>query len=218
MLSSVLCVSLLDIFEFGIVVFRLLLNCIFSMLRSGGSRPRKRKFRGNQFINAAKKPRVADTAVNNETSVSEQSTSTVSASARKIGSQNPQLGTQSKPDVTGYRLIDMELLELFTQTVCKECFNSSLVVEDEERERKGSASHLRVRCEDCGWAFTSYTSKRVQHSFDINRRFVYAMRSIGQGHASMKRFCSYMNMHHHCPTNHTMLLMLPCQKLQNLWL
>lgn len=89
----------------------------------------------------------------------------------------------------------MELLgELFTQMVCKECGNSCLVLEDEPRERKGSASHLRVRCKDCGWVYTFYTSKKVQHSFDINRRFVYAMRSIGQGHASMKRFCSYMNM------------------------
>ena len=68
------------------------------------------------------------------------------------------------------------------------------LLEDEPCERKGSASHLRVRCEDCGWVYTFYTSKTVQHSFDINRRFVYAMRSIGQGHASMKRFCSYMNM------------------------
>ena len=63
-----------------------------------------------------------------------------------------------------------------------------LVLEDEPCEQKGSASHLRVRCKDCGWVYTFYTSKKVQHSFDINRRFVYAMRSIGQGHASMKRF------------------------------
>jgi hypothetical protein len=89
----------------------------------------------------------------------------------------------------------MELLgELFTQMVCKECGNSCLVLEDEPRERKGSASHFRVCCKDCRWVYTFYTSKKVQHSFDINRRFVYAMRSIGQGHASMKRFCSYMNI------------------------
>ena len=83
----------------------------------------------------------------------------------------------------------MELLgELFTQMVCKECGNACLVLEDEPCEQKGSASHLRVRCKDCGWVYTFYTLKKVQHSFDINRRFVYAMRSIGQGHASMKRF------------------------------
>ena len=118
------------------------------------------------------------------------------ASARKIGIQNPQLETQSKSNVTGYRFVDTEMLgELFTQMVCKECGKCScLVLEDEPRERKGSASHLRVRCKDCGWVYTFYTSKKVQHSFDINKKFVYAMRSIGQGHASMKRFCSYMNM------------------------
>ena len=166
-----------------------------------GSRPRKRKFRGNQYSNSAKKSRVLEGVNSNRTELSGQSTSTdtnlnVSASARKIGIQNPQLETQSKSNVTGYRFVDMEMLgELFTQMVCKECGKCScLVLEDEPRERKGSASHLRVRCKDCGWVYTFYTSKKVQHSFDINKRFVYAMRSIGQGHASMKRFCSYMNM------------------------
>lgn len=90
----------------------------------------------------------------------------------------------------------MELLsELFQQIVCKECGDSScLVLEDKPRERKGSASHLRLRCEGCGWVYAFYTSKKVQHSFYINRRLVYAMRSIGQGHASIKRFCTHMNM------------------------
>ena len=42
--------------------------------------------------------------------------------------------------------------------------------------------------------FSFYSSKKVNKSFDMNKRLVYAMRSIGQGHASMKRFCSLMNM------------------------
>ena len=121
------------------------------------SRPRKRKFRGNQYSNSAKKSRVLEGVNSNSTELSGQSTSTdtdhnVSASARKIGIQNPQLETQSKENVTGYRFVDMEMLgELFTQMVCKECGKCScLVLEDEPRERKGSASHLRVRCKDCG--------------------------------------------------------------------
>ena len=66
-----------------------------------GSRPRKWKFRGNLFLYSAKKPRVVE-SVNNDsmiplgTELSEQSTSTeadhtVSTSARKIGTQNPQV-------------------------------------------------------------------------------------------------------------------------------
>ena len=91
----------------------------------------------------------------------------------------------------------MEILgQLFQQMVCKECGGSKscLVLEDKHTERKGSASHLRVRCIECGWVYTFYTSKQIHNGFDVNRRLVYAMRSIGQGHASIKRFCAHMNM------------------------
>ena len=51
-----------------------------------GSRPRKRKFRGNQYSNSAKKSRVLEGVNSNSTELSGQSTSTdtnlnVSASA-----------------------------------------------------------------------------------------------------------------------------------------
>ena len=97
---------------------------------------------------------------------------------------------QSKSNVTGYCFVDMETLgKLFTQMVCKECGKCScLVLEDEPHAQKGSAIHLQVQCKDFGRVYTFYTSKKVQHSFDMNKRFVYAIRSIGQGHASMKRF------------------------------
>ena len=67
-------------------------------------------------------------------------------------------------------------------------------MEDNPAERKGNASHLRVPCKDCGWVYTFYTSKNIQHGFDVNRRLVYAARSIRQGRASIKRFCSHRNM------------------------
>ena len=163
------------------------------------TRPRKRKFHSNQFVKDAKKNRVSD----EDKTDGEPSTPSdnLSASARKIGKRSSTVaegcveGQLSK--LTGYRFIDVEILgELFQQMVCKECggFNSCLVLEDKPTERKGSASHLRVRCEECGWVYTFYTSKKIQHGFDVNRRLVYAMRSIGQGHASIKRFCAHMNM------------------------
>lgn len=42
-----------------------------------------------------------------------------------------------------------------------------------------------IRCKACERVNTFYTSKKVQHSFDVNNRFVYAMRSVEQGHVSM---------------------------------
>lgn len=127
---------------------------------------------------------------------STESCENISASARKIGQEGLQNESPIKSTVTGYRLVDMELLsDVFQQMKCKECDSSAcLVLEDNPRERKGSSSHLRVICKECRWVYSLYTSKKVQHSFEINKRFTYAMRSIGQGHSSMKRFCAVMNM------------------------
>ena len=162
-----------------------------------GLRTNKRKFHGNRFSNLAKKARLGSETDSAGQSTSSELCQNNSASARKIGNENLQnVSLVKAAAVTGYRFVDMEILSVvFQQMVCKECGNSAgLVLEDNPRERKGSASHLRVRCEACGWVYTFYTSKKVQRSFDVNKRLVYAMRSMGQGHASMKRFCGFMNM------------------------
>ena len=80
--------------------------------------------------------------------------------------------------------------------ICKECggSNSCLVMEDKHTERKKCASNLRVWCIECSWIYTFYKSKQIHHGFDVNRRLVYSMRSIGQGHASLKRFFAHINM------------------------
>jgi len=191
----------LRIFQyFWLAVVCVSISYLLTMPREG-SRPKKRKFHGNKFENPVKKARVVESINTDGDSDTGKSDSNdhvekLSASARKIGTQSSQDRQQSKQSVTGYRFVDMELLsELFQQMVCKECGDlSGLVLEDKPRERKGSASHLRIRCEACGWVYAFDTSKKVQHTFDINRRLVYAMRSIGQGHASIKRFCTHMNM------------------------
>ena len=162
-----------------------------------GSRKRKRKFHGNRHVNDAKKPCVDSIE---QPCVSGESVANLSASARKIDQSCSFDSTSSsskdeQPKITGYRFIDVEILnELFQQMPCKLCGESSLSLEDDPRERKGCASHLRLRCDKCGRVYTFFTSKKVKHFFDVNRRLVYAMRSIGQGEASASRFCSLMNM------------------------
>lgn len=124
----------------------------------------------------------------------------MSASGRKLGSRRSESSRTTRTNerdtnVTGYRFVDMELLtEAFQQMPCIECGNFCLALEDNQFERNGCASLLRLHCKECGWVYCFRTSKNVQHYFDINRRFVYAMRGIGQGEASAKRFCAHMNM------------------------
>jgi hypothetical protein len=47
---------------------------------------------------------------------------------------------------------------------------------------------------NCGWVYTFHTSKKQGYGFDANKMFVYAMRSLGKGHTTAKRFCALMNM------------------------
>ena len=152
----------------------------------------KRKFRGNQHCDAANNRRVDDGSIQSEDTF-------LSASARKIQSESqdrsPPNAENKTKNVTGYRFMDIALLdELFKQMPCPERHKSALLLEDNPNERYGCASHLRIQCSQCGWVYTFYTSKKVNQFFDINRRFIYAMRAIGQGQSSARRFCAYMNL------------------------
>jgi hypothetical protein len=90
------------------------------------------------------------------------SVANLSASARKIGQSCSFDATSSsskdeQPKITGYRFIDEEILsELFQQMPCKLCGESSLSLEDDPRERKSCTSHLRLRCDKCGWVYTTF--------------------------------------------------------------
>ena len=61
-------------------------------------------------------------------------------------------------------------------------------------KRKGCASTLRLLCEQCGWKHSFCTSKKQGKSFEMNRRLVYGMRTLGKGYAGARKFCTVMNM------------------------
>ena len=82
------------------------------------------------------------------------------------------------------------------------------IVEDSSK-RKGCASTLRLLCEHCGWKFSFCTSRKQGKSYEVSRRLVYGMRTIGKAYAGARKFCAIMNMssppteqqplHDHCP-------------------
>ena len=51
----------------------------------------------------------------------------------------------------------------------------------------GFAYFLSITCKQCDFQKEFYSSQPVEQSFDINRRIIYAMRSIGQGQFNRKR-------------------------------
>ena len=86
------------------------------------------------------------------------------------------------------------LSSVFNILPCKEYNECSLILSEKDSKRKGCAPHLQLLCCSCGWKKEFFNSSKVSRYFDVNRRFVYALRSIGCGHAAAKRFCGLMNM------------------------
>ena len=121
------------------------------MPREVSNRQKKRKFCGNQFQRAKKNRIHEDNKTagggNQSSTPSSPSSSNVnfSAYARKIGTWDSQKAKEQSCQPTGYRLVELEILsEVFPHMVCKECGDSSLILEDKTAEGKGSASHLRL--------------------------------------------------------------------------
>ncbi|XP_032242888.2 uncharacterized protein LOC116621099 [Nematostella vectensis] len=161
----------------------------------------KRRFSGNQHTKLQEtSPKIAKKDDVDETRVDVNTSSRRSVSSKKLSKDVPKLSTSfheqsGEPFITGYRLIDIEILsEILYSRRCSECADSSLTLMENQLQRKGCASSLRLLCSSCGWKTEFFTSKKQAKSYEVNRHLVYSMRSLGKGHSGAKRFCTLMNM------------------------
>ena len=85
----------------------------------------------------------------------------------------------------------MEILysSVFSSLRCTDCRSFSLTLTENQFKRSGCASCLQLFCENCGWRSEFHSSKKQTRSFEVNRRLVYTMRSLGKGHGGAKKFC-----------------------------
>ena len=98
-------------------------------------------------------------------------------------------------NISGYRIMDMELLSnVFSIVLCPECEHSSLSLIN----RVSLLLLLqcsRLNCELKKEFYTSnFWSKDKNKAFDVNKRIVYAMHTLGNGHAGIENFTHLMNM------------------------
>ena len=170
------------------------------------TRKSKRRFQGNQFTRKSTSTpplRLQQKQLNEEVEVTNQSMYDHSEPVQKTASSSKieafETDTPRKTDkvITGYRLVDMEILStMVSMLCCPLCQSHTLNLHECFDRKMGFASLLTIKCKErrCKFKEEFYTSSPVQKAFDINRRIIYAMRSIGQGHASMKKFTALMNM------------------------
>ena len=158
-----------------------------------GQRTRKRKFQGNQH---SERPTKAQRCDLKDSESKFQNTNNQSASQKKIEAKvEVKEEKNAYSNLTGYRFMDMEILAtVFSLMQCDNCGESNIQLSEISFQRHGCASCLRVLCMSCGWKHTFYTSKKVSRYYEVNRRLVYGMRTMGQGQASARRFCGIMNM------------------------
>ena len=85
--------------------------------------------------------------------------------------------------ISGYRIMDTVILNsIFGKMKCPVCSSFGLFVTEESAKKKGLASHLSVKCSECAYERSFYTSSRSDDkTFDINKRIIYSMRACGQG-------------------------------------
>ena len=164
------------------------------------SKSRKRKYQGNQWSQAKKIRDSNGNATNTEgegSTSGSTSTSHASASARKLShtSVNPKpKGKNINTKLDGYRILSFEILSnVLKEVTCQNCSKMCLRSKEDNKRRQGCASYLSFVCSSCDWKYCFYTSKKIKKGFEVNKRFVYGMRLIGQGRTSAKRFCG-MNM------------------------
>lgn len=147
--------------------------------RASGSRPKKRakKFYG--------RPRSND-----------QREDLLSASTKKLVFNKGVEMEQERNDFSGYRMIDIDILKsMVTNFMCCKMCNNNINIE--EVCQRGLASKYIVNCSKCGYVTAFWNGQMLgekKNIPEINTRFVYAMRCVGQGHAGMETFSSVMEL------------------------
>ncbi|GFU80460.1 uncharacterized protein TNCV_3845441 [Trichonephila clavipes] len=159
------------------------MNSTESAKRPSGKRPKKRKFTSNMHTRC-KAVHSVDESLNN------------SASGKKIRCK--MFIHLLLNMMTVLMAIECLIkLSCFTNiqnfASCKECGGDIKLSENCVR---GLSSVFSIECKNCkdlcSFRNSKMLGKRKKYS-EINRRFVYAMRTIGQGHAAMTTFCGVMD-------------------------
>lgn len=139
--------------------------------RRSGKRPKKYKFKGNQFTM--------------------RKAQRLSASAKKL---DPKV--QMNADFHGYSIIDKDVIFSFLENYlsCSVCHSSVKIV---SAVIYGLLEKITITCTNCGILSSCQNSVMTgvkKNRPEINTRFTYAMRCIGQGFLGAKTFCGVMDL------------------------
>ena len=153
------------------------------------TRGKKKPFSGNQHKQ-----------VNKEEACKSRSSPRLSSKTprpnlKQAGKPNPRC-SQVTNNPCGYKIIDLVMLSVEIQSFlsCKKC---NWEVRLAETNVKGLGSKMLFHCMSCnpeiiGCFYTSKTIEETKNVYEVNRRSVYSMRSIGQSLQGLAKFCGIL--------------------------
>ncbi|KAK3933236.1 Large tegument protein deneddylase [Frankliniella fusca] len=122
-------------------------------------------------------------------------TSPDSASRRKLRTSLNPVVVEERKEWSGFRVVDIDLFlrAIENNCVCKVCFNSVVIT---ETSQAGWSSKYTVKCSNtkCGFEDSFRSSEMISDRIsEVNRRSVYAFKSLGLGYSSFKEFNALMD-------------------------
>ena len=90
-------------------------------------------------------------------------------------------------DLLTWSFLLKHLVPFYVQNVDARCYLETAM------QKYGLCSSLSLTCR-CGFVYDVYTSRMCVKAYDVNRRMIYTMRSLGQGFSGMQKFTALMNM------------------------
>lgn len=172
---------------------------------------KKRKFCGNRYSlgenvcneNSEECLLVTGTEpINNEVPLRPVSLEHPPSSSKKklsyLSKVDNNVGINALNSDSAFALVDLnQLSNLLCQFVkCKFCNCENTVMLSEDANKSvGLASNLVLKCSNCQENDRTMSSKITKNRlYEINMRFVYALRSIGKGVAAAKTLCAVLNL------------------------
>ena len=158
---------------------------------------KRKEFCGRKVVESENKSINVITDVNSDSSVIKSESLNVNnestnlsnrctASEKKIKNIQVNSTLVNKEQITGYRLVDMEILSfIFRELGCPECCKCKINLRETFLKKMGLASCLSLTCKHCGYSKEFYTSFLNDNSFDINVRTVYSMRACGRNYSGL---------------------------------
>ena len=119
----------------------------------------------------------------------ERGTANVSSSAKKLQSERINIVTDS---TIGYRFINFLsiFLPLCEYLCCKECGSK---ITFGETSKRGLGFKLVIICKMCGEKYID-SCPLISNAYEVNRRFIFAMRIVGIGLNGAEKFCGLMDL------------------------